>query len=160
METFGLSFTAARFHPILQRWRAHTGVDYAAPTGARVKATSDGIVEFAGRQGGYGNVVILRHQKKYTTLYGHLSAFGRGMRTGTRVAQGDVIGYVGATGLATGPHLQYEFRINEVHLDPLTVAMPDAPPITAERRGAFEAVAQPLGQRLGLLRGTNLARLQ
>ena len=153
-------FTTARFHPVLQRWRAHTGVDYAAPTGARVKATSDGIVEFAGRQGGYGNVVVLRHQKKYTTLYGHLSAFGRGMRTGARVAQGDVIGYVGATGLATGPHLHYEFRVNDVHFDPLTVAMPDAPPITAERRGAFEAVAQPLGQRLGLLRGTNLARLQ
>lgn len=152
-------FTTSRFHPVLQRWRAHTGVDYAAPTGTGVKAVADAIVDFAGRQGGYGNVVILRHQKRYTTLYAHLSGFARGMRTGTRVSQGDVIGYVGATGLATGPHLHYEFRIDGVHQDPLRVVMPDAPPITAEYRAAFDAVARPLGQRLGLLRGTNLARL-
>jgi murein DD-endopeptidase MepM/ murein hydrolase activator NlpD len=117
-------------------------------------------VEFAGTKGGYGNVVILRHQTKYTTLYGHLSAFGRGVRTGTRVSQGDVIGYVGSTGLATGPHLHYEFRINDVHQDPLTVAMPDAPPITQDRRATFEAAARPLALRLGLLRNTNLARLE
>ncbi|MGZ5091567.1 MAG: peptidoglycan DD-metalloendopeptidase family protein [Burkholderiales bacterium] len=153
-------FTSARFHPVLQRWRAHTGVDYAAATGTGVKATSDGIVEFAGQKGGYGNVVILRHQKRYTTLYGHLSAFGRGIHDGARVSQGDVIGYVGMTGLATGPHLHYEFRIDDVYQDPLTVAMPDAPPITSEYRAAFDAVAQPMGLRLGLLRNTNLARLQ
>jgi murein DD-endopeptidase MepM/ murein hydrolase activator NlpD len=152
-------FTMGRFHPILQRWRAHTGVDYGAPTGTGVKATADGIVEFAGVKGGYGNAVILRHQGKYTTLYGHLSAFGRGVHAGARVSQGDVIGYVGSTGLATGPHLHYEFRINDVYQDPLKVAMPDAPPITADRRAAFDAVAQPLAMRLGLLRNTNLARL-
>lgn len=153
-------FTTARFHPVLQRWRAHTGVDYGAPTGTGVKATADGLVQFAGVQGGYGNVVILRHQTKYTTLYGHLSAFGQGIRTGARVSQGDVIGHVGATGLATGPHLHYELRINDVHQDPLTVAMPDAPPITPDRRASFDAVARPLGMRLGLLRNTNLARLE
>ncbi|MDB5923566.1 MAG: peptidase [Betaproteobacteria bacterium] len=153
-------FTTARFHPVLQRWRAHTGVDYAAATGTGVKATSDGIVEFAGQKGGYGNVVILRHQKRYTTLYGHLSGFGRGIHDGARVSQGDVIGYVGMTGLATGPHLHYEFRIDDVYQDPLTVAMPDALPITADYRTAFDAVAQPMGLRLGLLRNTNLARLQ
>jgi murein DD-endopeptidase MepM/ murein hydrolase activator NlpD len=153
-------FTTARFHPVLQRWRAHTGVDYGAPAGTGVKATADGFVEFAGSRGGYGNVVILRHQTQYTTLYGHLSAFGRGVRTGARVSQGDVIGYVGSTGLATGPHLHYEFRINDVHQDPLTVAMPDAPPITSDRRATFEAVARPLGLRLVLLRNTNLARLE
>ena len=153
-------FTSARFHPVLQRWRAHQGVDYAAATGTGVKATSDGVVEFAGQKGGYGNVVILRHQKKYTTLYGHLSGFGRAVRVGARVQQGEIIGYVGATGLATGPHLHYEFRIDDVHQDPLTVAMPDAPPITAEYRPAFDAVARPMGLRLGLLRNTNLARLQ
>ena len=152
-------FTTARFHPVLQRWRAHTGVDYGAPTGTGVKATADGVVDFAGVKGGYGNVVILRHQTKYTTLYGHLSGFGRGVRTGAKVSQGDVIGYVGSTGLATGPHLHYELRINDVHQDPLKVAMPDAPPITADKRAAFDAVARPLGMRLGLLRNTNLARL-
>ena len=152
-------FTTARFHPVLQRWRAHTGVDYGAATGTGVKATADGVVDFAGVKGGYGNVVILRHQQKYTTLYGHLSGFGRGVRTGAKVSQGDTIGYVGSTGLATGPHLHYEFRINDVHMDPLTVAMPDAPPITPDRRAAFDAVARPLAMRLSLLRNTNLAKL-
>ena len=152
-------FTNARFHPVLQQWRAHKGIDYAAPTGARVKATADGVVEFAGRQGGYGNVVVLRHQSRYTTWYGHLSAFAKGLRKGSRVPQGEVIGFVGATGLATGPHLHYEFRINDVHQDPLRVVMPSAPPITPEVQAAFEAAAQPLALRLQLLRGTNLARL-
>lgn len=152
-------FTNARFHPVLQQWRAHKGIDYAAPTGARVKATADGVVEFAGRQGGYGNVVVLRHQSKYTTWYGHLSAFAKGLRKGSRVPQGEVIGFVGATGLATGPHLHYEFRINDVHQDPLRVVMPSAPPITPEHQAAFAAAAQPLALRLQLLRGTNLARL-
>lgn len=152
-------FTNARFHPVLQQWRAHKGIDYAAPTGTRVKATADGIVEFEGRQGGYGNVIVLRHQSKYTTWYGHLSGFAKGMRKGSRVSQGEVIGFVGATGLATGPHLHYEFRINDSHQDPLRVVMPAAPPITPELKTAFEAVAQPLALRLQLLRGTNLARL-
>ncbi|MGE5526712.1 MAG: peptidoglycan DD-metalloendopeptidase family protein [Rhodospirillaceae bacterium] len=150
-------FTQARFHPVLQQWRAHKGVDYAAPTGTGVKATADGVVEFAGRQGGYGNLIVLRHQSKYTTWYGHLSGYAKGLRKGARVSQGDVIGYVGATGLATGPHLHYEFRINDMHQDPLRVVMPEAPPITSDQRAAFEAVAQPMAQRLGLLRSTNLA---
>ncbi|MBM3356291.1 MAG: M23 family peptidase [Betaproteobacteria bacterium] len=152
-------FTNARFHPILQQWRAHKGIDYAAPTGTRVKATGDGVVEIAGRQGAYGNLVVLRHQSKYTTWYGHLSGFAKGIRKGARVAQGDVIGYVGATGLATGPHLHYEFRINDQHQNPLRVVLPSAPPITAEQRPAFEEAARPLARRLELLRGTNLARL-
>jgi len=153
-------FSRARFHPVLKQWRAHNGIDYAAPSGTRVKATADGVVEFAARhQGGYGNLVVLRHQSKYTTWYGHLSGFAKGLRKGGRVAQGDVIGYVGATGLATGPHLHYEFRINDVHQNPLRVVMPSAPPITAEVRPMFEAAAQPLALRLKVLRGTNLARL-
>jgi murein DD-endopeptidase MepM/ murein hydrolase activator NlpD len=153
-------FSGARFHPVLKQWRAHNGIDYAAPSGTRVKATADGVVEFAGRhRGGYGNLVVLRHQSKYTTWYGHLSGFAHGLRKGGRVAQGDVIGYVGATGLATGPHLHYEFRINDVHQNPLRVVMPSAPPITAETRPMFEATAQPLALRLEVLRGTNLARL-
>lgn len=152
-------FTQARFHPILQRWRAHKGIDYAAATGTGVKATSDGVVESASYDRGYGNVVVLRHQQKYTTLYGHLSGFARGVSRGARVSQGQVIGYVGSTGLATGPHLHYEFRMNEIHQDPLTVAMPEAPPITSDVRAIFETVARPMAQRLGLLRTTNLARL-
>ncbi len=152
-------FSNARFHPVLQQWRAHKGIDYAAPTGTRVRATADAVVQFVGRQGGYGNLVVLRHQSKYTTWYGHLSRFAAGLRKGSRVLQGDVIGYVGATGLVTGPHLHYEFRINDVHQNPLRVAMPSAPPITPEYRAAFEAAVQPLALRLRVLRGTNLARL-
>lgn len=153
-------FTPARLHPVLKQWRAHKGIDYAAATGTRVKATADGVVEFAGRHnGGFGNLVVLRHQSKYTTWYGHLSGIAPGVRKGSRVSQGDVIGYVGATGLATGPHLHYEFRVNDVQQDPLRVVMPSAPPITAEVRPLFEATAQPLALRLEYLRGTRLARL-
>jgi murein DD-endopeptidase MepM/ murein hydrolase activator NlpD len=153
-------FTNARFHPILKQWRAHRGIDYAAPAGTRVKATGDGVVEFAGfHQGGYGNLVVLRHQTKYTTWYGHLSGFARGIRKGARVAQGDVIGFVGATGLATGPHLHYEFRINDVHQDPLRVVMPSAPPIGPEQKPAFDEATAQLAHRLQLLRGIILARL-
>jgi murein DD-endopeptidase MepM/ murein hydrolase activator NlpD len=145
-------FSMSRFHPVLQTWRAHKGVDYAAPTGTRVKATGDGIVEFVGRQGGYGNLVVLRHQSKYTTWYGHLSGFAQGMQKGRRVTQGDVIGFVGSTGVATGPHLHYEFRINDVHQDPLRVAMPPAPPLAPQHRMAFEETARPLAERLALVR--------
>jgi len=152
-------FTNARYHPVLKEWRAHKGIDYAAPTGTRVKATADGIVEFAGRHGGYGNLVVLRHQSKFSTWYGHLSRIANGLHKGSRIAQGDVIGNVGMTGLATGPHLHYEFRVNDLQQDPLRVAMPSAPPITAVQKPAFEAVAQLMAQRLTLLRETNTARL-
>lgn len=151
-------FTRARFHPLLKTWRAHTGVDYAAPTGTRVKATSGGIVEFAGRQGGYGNLVILRHQSKFTTWYGHLSGFAPGMQRGKRVSQGDIIGYVGSTGLATGPHLHYEFRINNAYQDPLRVAMPPAPPLAPQYRTAFDEATRPMSERLALLRQISAAR--
>lgn len=153
-------FTRARFHPILQAWRAHTGVDYAAPVGTRIKATADGMVEFAGGQGGYGNVVILRHQSKYTTLYAHMAGFADGIRKGARVSQGDVIGYVGMTGLTTGPHVHYEFRINNVHHDPLSVAMPTALPIEPEHKAAFEAAARPYASRLALIRGSAVPTFQ
>ena len=111
-------------------------------------------MEFAGRQGGYGNLVVLRHQSKYTTWYGHLSAFAKGLRKGKRVAQGEVIGFVGATGLATGPHLHYEFRINNVYQNPLRVALPAAPPITPRPEAEVRAAAAPLAQQLSLLRNT------
>ena len=143
---------------MLQRWRAHTGVDYGAPSGTGVKAVADAVVEFAGQQNGYGNVVILRHQKRYTTLYGHLSGFGQNVRTGARRVAGRRDRLRGHDRLATGPHLHYEFKINDVHVDPLQIAMPEVPPITADRRAAFDVVARPLALRLGLLRGTNLAQ--
>lgn len=152
-------FTTARFHPVLQKWRAHKGTDYGAPVGTRIKATGDGTVEFVGTQGGYGKVVILRHQGRYTTLYGHLSGFVSGLKKGSRVSQGDVIGYVGATGLASGPHLHYEFRINDVHQNPLSVALPTAPPLAPEQLAKFRETTQPQLARIELIRGSNLALL-
>ena len=151
-------FSSARFHPILQQWRAHKGIDYGAPVGTRVKATGNGVVEYAGLQGGYGKVVILRHQGRYTTLYGHLSGFAPGLRKGSRVSQGDVIAFVGATGLATGPHLHYEFRVNDVHQNPLAMALPSAPPLLPQQLGMFRAQTEASLARLDLIRGFDLAQ--
>ena len=153
-------FSGSRFHPVLQTWRAHKGVDYAAPTGTRVRVTGDGIVDFAGRQGGYGNLIVIRHQSKYTTWYGHLSRLAPGISKGKRVSQGEVIGYVGSTGMATGPHLHYEFRTNNVHQDPLRVVMPPAPPLSPEYRTAFEETARPMAGHLELLRQSRTISFQ
>ena len=152
-------FTTARFHPILKKWRAHKGVDFAAPMGTRVKVTADGIVSLVGKQNSYGNVIMVNHQGRYTTVYGHLSRFAKGLHQGQRVAQGDVIGYVGMTGWATGPHLHYEFRVNGQQHDPLRVALPDAKPIDSTYLAAFQPVANDFVARLNLLRNTNLAKL-
>ncbi|MBM3391893.1 MAG: M23 family metallopeptidase [Betaproteobacteria bacterium] len=152
-------FTGSRFHPILQTWRAHKGVDYGAPIGTRVKTTGDGIVEFVGKQGGYGNLVVIRHHGRYTTHYGHLNGFAPGIRKGVRVSQGDIIGYVGKSGWATGPHLHYEFRINDVHQNPLSVALPSAPPLGQHQLAQFRQHAEPLTYRLERMRGLNLALL-
>jgi murein DD-endopeptidase MepM/ murein hydrolase activator NlpD len=151
-------FTSARFHPVLKKLRAHKGVDYGAPTGTRVKATGDGIVEYVGVKGGYGKVVILRHQNRYTTLYGHLSGYASGLRKGNRVGQGDIIGFVGATGLASGPHLHYEFRVNEVHQNPLAMALPSAPPLMPQQLDVFRAQTETHLARLDLIRGFDLAQ--
>ena len=151
-------FSSARFHPVLQKWRAHKGIDYGAPTGTRVKATGNGTVEFVGVKGGYGKAVILRHQSRYTTLYGHLSGFAAGLRKGNRVSQGDVIGFVGATGLASGPHLHYEFRVSDVHQNPLAMALPSAPPLLPQQLGLFRAKTGAHLARLDLIRGFNLAQ--
>jgi murein DD-endopeptidase MepM/ murein hydrolase activator NlpD len=153
-------FSSARFHPVLQKWRAHKGIDYGAPTGTRVKATGNGTVEYVGVQGGYGKVVILRHQSRYTTLYGHLSGFSPGLRRGSRVGQGDVIGFVGATGLASGPHLHYEFRVADVHQNPLAMALPSAPPLLAEQLPLFRTKTGENLARLDLIRGFNLAQAE
>ncbi|MFL6547385.1 MAG: OapA family protein [Povalibacter sp.] len=132
------NFDPARRHPILNTIRAHKGVDYAAPTGTVIKAAGDGRVAFLGIKGGYGNVVILEHGAGISTLYGHMSRFVRGMRNGQRVNQGQTIGFVGSTGAATGPHLHYEYRINGVHKNPRTVALPDAQPIPSQYLAEFQ----------------------
>ncbi len=152
-------FSMSRFHPVLNKWRAHKGVDFAAAMGTPVKATSDGIVSFVGQQNGYGNVINLKHQSNLSTVYGHLSRFAKGLHTGERVRQGDVIGYVGMTGLASGPHLHYEFKIDGQQRDPLRVALPNALPVNGANRTAFKAMADKFVASLVQLRNTNLAKL-
>ena len=141
-----------RMHPISNVWRQHTGIDYAAPTGTPIRSTADGIVEFAGVKNGYGNCVLIKHQGVYSTLYGHMSAFAAGLRNGQRVEQGQLIGYVGMTGWATGPHLHYEFRVADKATDPLTAALPEAPPITRAEQVAFRDVANRFDRQIALLR--------
>jgi murein DD-endopeptidase MepM/ murein hydrolase activator NlpD len=137
-------FNPHRMHPILNRIRGHMGTDYAAPMGTPVHAAGDGRVSFAGQRGGYGNAVVLAHSNSVSTLYGHMSRFVRHIRVGTRVQQGDVIGYVGMTGLATGPHLHYEYLVNGVHKDPQTVHLQGAEPLHAEALQEFRRLTAPL----------------
>lgn len=148
-----------RMHPILQEWRAHKGIDYGAPSGTRVRATSDGTVDFLGHQGGYGNLLVLRHSGAYSTAYGHLQGFAPGLKKGARVSQGETIAFVGKTGWATGPHLHYEFRINNQQVNPLSVVLPTAQPLDAAQLPRFKAVAQGHLDQMGLLRDTRLATL-
>lgn len=152
-------FSNARYHPVLQEWRAHKGIDYAAPTGTPVRAVADAVVDFVGKQGGYGNLILLKHQGNYSTAYGHLSRFGKGIKRGSRISQGQVIGYVGATGLATGPHLHYEFRVAGVQKNPLALKLPTSYPLDPRAKSHFAATSKPLLSRLQLLRSTNLASL-
>ncbi|HYX74190.1 MAG TPA: peptidoglycan DD-metalloendopeptidase family protein [Steroidobacteraceae bacterium] len=137
-------FNSARYHPILNLIRAHKGVDYAAPIGTPVHAAGDGHILVAGRLGGYGNCIEIEHSRSIVTVYGHLSRFARGIRAGAHVAQGALIGYVGMTGLATGPHLHYEYRVNGVFKNPQTVSLPAASPIDARWREDFLARTAPL----------------
>ncbi len=137
-------FNPNRRHPILNTIRAHQGVDYAAPIGTPVKAAGDGRVRFAGLKGGYGNVLEIEHTRGIVTVYGHLSRFAKGTRVGQRVTQGAVVAYVGMTGLATGPHLHYEYRVNGVFKNPQTVQLPDAAPIDPQYRADFVTRATPL----------------
>lgn len=150
-------FSMARFHPVLQKWRAHKGVDYGAPIGTPIKATGDAVVDFVGTQNGYGNVVILKHSGPYTTLYGHLSKFAQGIRKGSRIAQGDVIGYVGQSGLASGPHLHYEFRIGGVFKNPLAITLPGSPPLSGVQMVKFRNESAVWLSRIDGLRNINLA---
>lgn len=152
-------FSTARYHPVLRKMRAHRGIDYAAPIGTRVKATGDGIVDFVGVQGGYGKVVMIRHPGNRLTVYGHLSGFAPGLRKGMRVSQGEIIGFVGATGLATGPHLHYEFRVDGVHRNPIAIALPEAPPLPTDLLPVFKLAAMELLDQLAALRDNQIALL-
>lgn len=152
-------FSIARYHPVLREMRAHRGIDYAAPIGTRVKATGDGIVDYVGVQGGYGKVVMIRHPGNRLTVYGHLSGFAPGLRKGMRVSQGEIIGFVGATGLATGPHLHYEFRVDGVHRNPLAIALPEALPLPTDQLPVFKLAAGELLNLLAALRDDQIALL-
>ena len=130
-------YNLKRKHPVLNKIRAHTGVDYAAPTGTPVRSTSSGTVSFIGNKGGYGKLIEIKHSEDYSTRYAHLSKFNPRLSNGSKVEQGETIGYVGQTGLATGPHLHYEFRVGGNHTNPLTVKLPDAKPISEVEKEEF-----------------------
>ncbi len=144
-------FSKERYHPVLGKKRPHRGVDYAAATGTPIKAAGDGRVIFRGKKSGYGNTVIIKHGSKYSTLYGHMSRFQKSVKQGSKVRQGETIGYVGQTGLATGPHLHYEFRINGVHKNPLTVELPASEPIEKKYRADFMRISKKEGEALDQL---------
>lgn len=145
-------FTNRRFHPVLKRWRPHRGVDYAAPSGTPVHATADGVVTRVDRQRGYGNVVMIKHFNIYTTVYAHLRGFRKGIRRGKHVKQGEVIGYVGQTGLSTGPHLHYEFRVRGKHKDPLSEVIPkQLPPLKGEALENYKRHSAPIFAELDQL---------
>jgi len=150
-------FSLGRKHPILNKIRAHKGVDYAASTGTPVKATGNGKIILRGTKGGYGNTIIIQHGSKYSTLYAHLSKFRGGLKTGSRVQQGQVIGYVGSSGLATGPHLHYEFRVDGVHRNPLTVKFPGSEPLDQKYLADFSRKAESLLAQLDLMRNVQVA---
>lgn len=145
-STFGM-----RKHPIHQTWTGHKGVDYSAPTGTPIHTTADGVVEFAGWQNGYGNVVIVKHYGNYSTLYAHKSRIAPGLKVGMKVSQGDLIGYVGSTGWSTGPHLHYELRVNNKPVDPLAVDLPVSRPLEPEEARKFQAATESYKAQLQFL---------
>ncbi|MBT8092038.1 MAG: M23 family metallopeptidase [Gammaproteobacteria bacterium] len=151
------NFNPNRRHPILNSIRAHRGVDYAAPRGTPIKASGDGKVIFRGTKSGYGKTVILQHGGNITTLYAHMSGYAARARVGSRVRQGQVIGYVGATGLATANHLHYEYRLNGTHRNPRTVRLPDAKPIADKYREKFLTEAAPIIRELENFKSTQIA---
>jgi murein DD-endopeptidase MepM/ murein hydrolase activator NlpD len=149
-------FNPKRWHPVLKKWRSHKGVDYAAPTGTPIRASGDGKVIFRGTKGGYGRTVILQHAGKYTTLYAHMSKYASKASQGARVKQGQIIGYVGKSGLASGPHLHYEFRVNGVHKDPLKVKLPKSLALPKSEIARFKQAAKPLLAQLDSIRAETL----
>ncbi len=150
-------FAPVRLHPVLQVWRAHKGIDFGAPIGSRVRATGDGFVKSIGWQNGYGKTVIIQHARGFSTLYGHLSAFPPSLEEGSKVRQGDVIGYVGMTGMTTGPHLHYEFHVNGSHVDPARYAAEQRQDVPAARRELFRESVMTAQNALSALRSVDVA---
>lgn len=144
-------FTKKRFHPILKRYRAHEGIDYAAPIGTPVSSIGDGVVKKSQYSGGYGNLVIIKHINGYETYYGHLSKYGRGIKKGVRVKQGQVIGYVGSTGLSTGPHLDFRIKKNGTFINFLNMKMPSAKVLKGKDKEDFDIIKEPLLEKLNNL---------
>ncbi len=142
---------AMRVHPVSGQWKQHKGIDFAAPTGTPIRATGDGVIEFAGSAGGYGNLVVVRHGPVYSTAYAHMSRIAA--RRGAHVAQGDIIGYVGSTGWSTGPHLHYEFRVNNQARNPNSIAVPHAVALAGDELQRFRQVATDMGHRFSLMAG-------
>jgi murein DD-endopeptidase MepM/ murein hydrolase activator NlpD len=143
-----------REHPVLGGWKMHSGVDFAAPTGTPIHAASDGVVDFVGVQNGYGNVVVLKHGGNISTVYAHMSRFAPGSRQGSKINQGDVIGFVGMTGWATGPHLHYEYRVADKPLDPMTAVVPTMPALSGTKLQRFHTVASDMSHRFALLQAS------
>lgn len=150
-------FSAGRRHPILNKIRAHKGVDYAAPTGTPIRSSGNGKIVMAGRNGGYGNTVIIQHGQRYRTLYAHMQGFARGIREGSNVKQGQIIGYIGTTGLSTGPHLHYEFQVDGQHIDPLSEKLPTTNPLVAGEKTRFLQMSRSLLARMDQEKSTLLA---
>jgi murein DD-endopeptidase MepM/ murein hydrolase activator NlpD len=144
-----------RVHPLSGSWKQHKGVDFAAATGTPIRAAGDGTVESAASSGGYGNLVVLKHWANYSTAYAHMSRFAKGIKKGTKVSQGDVIGYVGTTGWSTGAHLHYEFRVGNVARDPMSISLTAQAPLTASEMARFRLVSTDMRHRFSLLRPTN-----
>jgi murein DD-endopeptidase MepM/ murein hydrolase activator NlpD len=153
-------FNFGRKHPILNKIRAHRGVDYAAPTGTPVKATGDGVITYAGKNGGFGRTIKLKHGGTYSTVYAHLRRFAKNMRSGKKVKQGQIIAYVGRSGLATGPHLHYEFQIHGVHRNPLTVKLPKVKAITKKNLPEFKKTTIPVLAELDRITGKSVLSAQ
>ncbi len=153
-------FTMNRLNPVSRAWTAHKGVDMAAPIGTNIRVSGDGVVDFVGKQTGYGNVVIVKHGKRYETLYAHLNEFADGLRVGQKIRQGDIIGTVGITGMSSGPHLHYEFKIDGDHVDPMSAALPLSEPLTASERNRFNNVSSSYQSKLAFASKLMSARFE
>ena len=152
-------FTHRRYHPVLKKWRAHKGVDYGAPRGTPIMTTADGVIEHIGRKNAYGKTIVINHGQGYSTLYAHMNSYNKGLKKGSRVKQGQIIGFVGRTGLATGNHLHYEFRVNGKHVNPLAVDLPRSLPIDSEELNKFIAQSEKWVRRLDALQGQSVASI-
>lgn len=151
------TFALSRYHPILHYKRAHKGIDLAAPIGTPIQATGDGIIAIIDRHNGYGNMIKIKHDKTYSTIYGHMLKFQKGLSKGNKVKRGQVIGYVGQTGLATGPHCHYELHVNNQPRNPTTISLPTAAPVPSREMASFKTKANTLFARLKLFEEANLA---